>query len=177
MGCDEPAKYKSQCSVSKITFPVLYIGVIYTFYIFCLLLLYIDVWFIPFCGYFSLSHISLSFLSPYYLCARPRWFSRVLVSMCAPFSVYSLVSAPHVRFFWSSFYFWHNLTAVILQWQHGWPTWTKLFTIQLLVEKPKSNIWSKISRLLLTPVVFYQIRRRSWYSGKQSNPRFWTLLI
>lgn len=47
---------------------------------------------------FSLSHIHSSFLSPYYLCARPRGLSRALVSMCVPFSVYSLVSAPYVRF-------------------------------------------------------------------------------
>ena len=51
---------------------------------------------------YSPSHIYLSFLSPYYLCARPRGLSHDLVSMCVPFSFYSLVSAPHVRFAWCS---------------------------------------------------------------------------
>jgi len=51
---------------------------------------------------YSASHIYLSFLSPYYLCARYRVLSRALVSMFVPFSVYSLVSTPHIRFEWCS---------------------------------------------------------------------------
>ena len=104
---------------------------------------------------YSPSHVYLSFLSPCYLCARPRGLSHDLVSMlfpvfclqprkCATCQVWLLLTFRSDKTLRQS-HFNDNMNDQPRQ--NSWLS-------NSFVEKPKSNIWPKIPPRLLTPIVF-----------------------
>jgi hypothetical protein len=131
---------------------VLCIGVIYTLYFFCPLLFYIDVvlLFNACCGYLFLSvtHPLVLPVPLLFVCETSWLVTCPCFYVCPVFclqprkcAICQVCSDTTLR----QSHFNGNMDDQNRQ---------KKFTIKLLVEKPKSNIWPKILRLLLTPHVF-----------------------
>jgi hypothetical protein len=155
MGCDETAKYRTPCIVSKITFPVLCIVVIHTFYFFCPVLLYTDLvlLFITCCGYFFLSFTCLLVLPvpPSFVCETS------CLATCPFLCLSRFLLQPRKCDTWQVCLMFTFSAGTTLRSHISSATWMnnvdKKFH-QLFVEEPNSNIWSKIPRLLLNTITF-----------------------